>query len=167
MNERLAALRVFALDVDGVLTDGRIWYLDGGGEAKAFHAQGGYGLKRLQAAGIELALITGRHSPAARRRASELGIARYHEGVGDKSRCLAGLAADVGVPLDACAFMGDDEPDLPALAAAGLALAPANAVPAVRAVADWCSARCGGDGAVREACELMLAARAQGQTEAE
>jgi len=159
MQERLAAIRLFALDVDGVLTDGRVWYLDDGGEAKAFHTHDGLGLKRARQAGIELALITGRHSPAARRRAGELGIAAMHEGVTDKGRCLSELADASGIPLAACAFMGDDEPDLPALAAAGLALAPANAVAAVRAVADWCSTRNGGDGAVREACELMLGAR--------
>lgn len=162
MKDRLAGIRLFALDVDGVLTDGRIWYLDGGGEAKAFHIHDGHGLKRLLEAGIEVALVTGRHSAAARRRAQELGITTVHEGVADKGHCLSELAAAAGIGLDACAFMGDDEPDLSALGAAGVALAPANAVPAVRAIADWCSSLRGGEGAVREACELILAARVEG-----
>lgn len=160
MKERLAAIRLLALDVDGVLTDGRIWYFDAGGEAKAFHTGDGHGLKRLLAAGLQVALVTGRRSAAARRRAEELGVTVYREGVADKGRCLSELAAAAGVGLDACAFMGDDEPDLPALGAAGIALAPANAVPAVRAIADWCASLRGGEGAVREACELILAARA-------
>ncbi|MGH8428362.1 MAG: KdsC family phosphatase [Gammaproteobacteria bacterium] len=159
MNERLAAVRLLALDVDGVLTDGRIWIFDRGGEAKAFHIHDGHGLKRLMAAGIVVVLITGRHSPATRRRAGELGIAAVHEGVEDKGRCLTEVAAAAGVPLAACAYMGDDEPDISALTAAGVALAPANAVPAVRALADWCATASGGRGAVREACELLLAAR--------
>ncbi len=160
MKDRLAAVRLLALDVDGVLTDGRIWYLDSGGEAKAFCTQDGYALKRLIATGVRVALITGRKSPAARRRAAELGIDAFYEAATDKAGCLAKAAAAAGISLRQCAFMGDDEPDLPALSVAGLALAPANAVPAVRAVADWCASHSGGEGAVREACELLLSAQA-------
>lgn len=159
MKERLAAVRLLALDVDGVLTDGRIWLLDGGEEAKAFHIHDGHGLKRLMSAGLAVALISGRRSPATARRAAELGIRLVHEGVEDKRACLAAIGAAAGCALDECAYMGDDEPDIPALEAAGVALAPANAIPAVRTIADWCSDAEGGRGAVREACDLLLAAR--------
>lgn len=159
MKDRLAAIRLLALDVDGVLTDGRIWIFGDEGEAKAFHIRDGYGLKRLMQAGVRVALISGRASPATLRRARELGIAAVHQAVADKARCLADVAAGAGLELAQCAYMGDDEPDLPALAAAGVGLAPADAAPAVRAAADWCANSPGGAGAVREACELLLAAR--------
>ena len=158
MRERLAAVRLLALDVDGVLTDGRIWILADGGEGKAFHIHDGHGLKRLMQAGVRVALISGRDSAATAHRARELGIDAVHLGVSDKAECLRRVAAEAGVELGECAYMGDDEPDLPALAAAGIALAPANAVAAVRAVADWCAQSAGGHGAVREVCELLLAA---------
>lgn len=159
MRERLAAVRLLALDVDGVLTDGRIWLLDDGHEAKAFHIHDGHGLKRLMSAGIMVALISGRRSAATTRRARELEIRLVHEGVKDKRACFAAVSASAGCAFGECAYMGDDEPDIPALEAAGFALAPANAIPAVRAIADWCSQAEGGRGAVREACELILAAR--------
>src|SRR5699024_5670186 len=98
-------------------------------------------------------------SPVARRRAEELGIGHYHEAVPDKGERLREVAGHLGVDLAACAYMGDDEPDLPALTLAGLARAPANATSVVRACADWCAVARGGEGAVREACELLLAAR--------
>lgn len=161
MKERLAAVELFALDVDGVLTDGRIWYLDDGSEAKAFHIQDGQGLKSLMAAGVAVALISGRRSLATQHRAQELGISDVYEGVNDKLACLTALSRSAEVDLAACAYMGDDEADIPALKAAGVALAPANAIAAVRAVADWCSSLSGGHGAVREACDLLFEARRQ------
>lgn len=156
---RLAATRLFALDVDGVLTDGRLWYFENGGEAKSFNVHDGHGLKCLMQEGIEVALITARHSLVAARRAHELGIKHYHESVADKGACLRELADELGIALEACAYMGDDEPDLPALAIAGLGFAPGDAVEAVRRQVDWCAGARGGKGAVREACELLLAAR--------
>lgn len=156
---RLAAIRLLALDVDGVLTDGRLWYFGDGGEAKAFSVHDGYGLKRLMQAGIEVALITARSSPVVTRRARELGIERRRENVAEKGACLRELAADLDLALSACAYMGDDEPDLAALAIAGVAFAPGDAVAAVRDQADWCSRAPGGRGAVREVCELLLAPR--------
>ncbi|MGH8161200.1 MAG: KdsC family phosphatase [Gammaproteobacteria bacterium] len=158
LEKRLAAVRLFALDVDGVLTDGRIGYPDSGGEIKFFNVHDGYGLKRIMTTGITVALITARPSPASANRARELGIEAYHEDVADKGACLREVAAAAGVPLAACAYMGDDEPDLPALELAGLAFAPANAVAAVLEAADWRARAKGGNGAVREACELLLAA---------
>jgi 3-deoxy-D-manno-octulosonate 8-phosphate phosphatase (KDO 8-P phosphatase) len=156
---RLAAVRLLALDVDGVLTDGRIGYADAGGETKFFNVRDGHGLKRIMAAGIRVALITARPSPATASRARELGIEAFHEDVADKAARLREVAAAADVPLAACAYMGDDEPDLPALKAAGIAFAPADAIAAVREQADWCARANGGAGAVREACELLLAAR--------
>ena len=155
-----AAIRLLALDVDGVLTDGRLWYSETAGEMKAFHVHDGTGLKRLMAAGVHVALISARSSPVVSRRAAELGIDRVHQGIGDKRRCLADTAAAAGVDPVECAFMGDDEADLGAFAIAGLRIAPANAVAAVRDEADWCLDASGGHGAVREACERLLAARA-------
>lgn len=159
MSTPLAAIRLLALDVDGVLTDGRLWYTDDGREMKAFHAHDGAGLKRLMNEGIAVALISARESPVVTRRAAELGIERVHQCVADKGRCLAEVAAAAGVKETFCAFMGDDEADLPAFALAGLRIAPANAVARIRDEADWCTDAAGGHGAVREVCERLLAAR--------
>lgn len=159
MSTPLAAIRLLALDVDGVLTDGRLWYTDDGGEIKAFHAHDGAGLKRLMAEGVAVAIISARESPIVARRARELGITHLHQGVADKGRCLAGVAETTEIKPAFCAFMGDDEADLPAFALAGLRIAPANAVVRVRDEADWCTQAAGGRGAVREACERLLAAR--------
>lgn len=159
LTERLAALRLLAFDVDGVLTDGRLWYGPDGEQLKAFHVHDGLGLKRLQAAGIELAIISARGSAALRARAAELGIAALFERVADKGECLARLAAAQRLPKQAVGYMGDDLPDLPALAVAGLRAAPANARAEVLAVADWVASRVGGHGAVREFSDAILAAR--------
>lgn len=156
---RLADIQLLALDVDGVLTDGHLWYFQNGEEAKAFHVHDGHGLKKLMRAGVHVALITARHSPVAARRARELGIEHYHESVNDKGARLQELATELTLPLAACAYMGDDEPDLPAMDIAGLVFAPANAVATIRDKAHWCCEARGGEGAVREVCELLLAAK--------
>lgn len=154
---------LLALDVDGVLTDGRLWYTRDGEACKSFHVHDGAGLKRLRAAGIDVALVSARHSDIVAMRATELDIARVHQGVDDKGRCLTEIAAETGLAPAQCAFMGDDVADLPAFAVAGLRLAPANAVAAVRTRADWCTAARGGEGAVREVCERLIAARTAGK----
>ncbi len=159
MSTALAAIRLLALDVDGVLTDGRLWYSETAGEIKVFHAHDGAGLKRLLATGIEVVLISARSSKIVSRRAAELGIDRVYQGVEDKGQCLVEAATATGMETAQCAFMGDDEADLAAFAVAGLRIAPANATAAVRAQADWCTAARGGEGAVREVCEQLLAAR--------
>ena len=161
MSTALADIRLLALDVDGVLTDGRLWYSETAGEMKAFHVHDGAGLKRVMATGVEVVLISARSSQIVSRRAAELGIDHIHQGVKDKGRCLAEAADTSGVKPALCAFVGDDEADLAAFAVAGLCIAPANAVAAVRARADWCTEARGGEGAVREVCEALLAARAQ------
>lgn len=166
MSTPLAAIRLLALDVDGVLTDGRLWYAEGIGEIKSFHVHDGAGLKQVMAAGIAVVLISARRSPLVARRAEELGIAQVHQGIDDKGRCLTEAAATAGIELKFCAYMGDDTADLAAFAVAGLRIAPANAVARIRDEADWCTDSAGGQGAVREVCERLLAARranAEGQ----
>jgi 3-deoxy-D-manno-octulosonate 8-phosphate phosphatase (KDO 8-P phosphatase) len=159
MSTALAAIRLLALDVDGVLTDGRLWYSEAAGEIKVFHAHDGAGLKRLLATGIVVMLISARSSRIVSQRAAELGIDHVHQGVEDKGRCLVEAATATGMETAQCAFMGDDEADLTAFAVAGLRIAPANAMATVRAQADWCTEARGGEGAVREVCERLLAAR--------
>lgn len=160
MSTALADIRLLALDVDGVLTDGRLWYSETAGEIKVFHVHDGAGLKQLMTSGIEVVVISARSSPVVSRRAAELGIERVHQGVGDKRRCLVEAADAEGLEPAQCAFMGDDVADLGAFAVAGLCIAPANAVEAVRSRADWCTGARGGEGAVREVCERLLEARA-------
>lgn len=154
-------LRLLALDVDGVLTDGRIIYGNEGEELKAFNIKDGVGIKALQHSGIRVALITGRRSAIVERRARELGIGSVVQGREDKLQALRELCAALDVELTDCAYMGDDLPDLAAIEAAGLGLTVADACRAVRHAADWCSALPGGAGAVREACDAVLEARDQ------
>ena len=130
-----AGVRLLVLDVDGVLTDGRISYVGDAEQQMSFDVKDGHGLVALRAAGIEIALLTGRDSPALRRRAAELGITEVRAGVGDKARELTDLCTALGVPLNAVCYIGDDEPDLPAMALAGVTAAPADASPSVRAAA--------------------------------
>ena len=160
-SERAAAIRLFALDVDGVLTDGRIIYGNDGEELKAFNIRDGLGIKLLQRAGIEVAIITGRSSTIVDRRARELGISHVVQGREDKRVALEELCVQCDVGLAECAYMGDDLPDLGAVRAAGLGLTVADGAGALRDAADWCSELPGGAGAVREACEALLRARQQ------
>lgn len=154
-------IRLLALDVDGVLSDGRVIYASDGSELKAFNIKDGLGVKLLQRAGITVAIITGRRSEVVGRRAAELGITHLLEGRDDKLTALRELCQRLGISLEECAYMGDDLPDLSAIRAAGLGLTVADAVAEVRAVADWCSAATGGAGAVREACEWLLQQRGE------
>jgi 3-deoxy-D-manno-octulosonate 8-phosphate phosphatase (KDO 8-P phosphatase) len=153
-------IRLLALDVDGVLTDGRVIYGSDGSELKAFNIKDGLGIKLLQRAGIDVALITGRQSDIVSRRAAELGIDEVIQGREDKLVALRELCQRRSLGLEQCAYMGDDLPDLAAIQAAGLGMTVADAVAVVRARAHWCSAAVGGAGAVREACEWLL--RVQG-----
>ncbi len=154
-----SALRLLALDVDGVLTDGHIIYGNDGEELKAFNIRDGLGIKLLQRGGLEVAIITGRNSAIVSRRAAELGIELVVQGREDKLVALRELCDNLGLPLTACAYMGDDLPDLAAIRAAGMGLTVSDAAAAVLDAADWVSSRPGGAGAVREACEMILAAR--------
>jgi len=148
-------IRLLALDVDGVLTDGTLYYTANGEEAKAFHAHDGLGLKLLHKLGVEIAVISGRKSAALERRLDDLGITHRRLRCADKVTALAELAAELALPLDEVAFMGDDLIDLGAMRASGYALAPANAVEDVKAISDYVSPHAGGYGAVRDVCEHL------------
>ena len=152
-------VRMLVLDVDGVLTDGRLYYGNAGEEFKAFNIKDGLGIKLLQRAGIPVAIITGRSSDSVARRAGELGIEHLVQGREDKLTALEALCEQCGLSPEDCAYMGDDLPDLAAIAAAGLGMTVADGAGAVRAAADWCSEAAGGAGAVREACEFILASQ--------
>ena len=159
VDKAASALRLLALDVDGVLTDGHIIYGNDGEELKAFNIRDGLGIKLLQRGGLQVAIITGRNSAIVSRRAAELGIELVVQGREDKLVALRELCDNLGLPLTACAYMGDDLPDLAAIRAAGMGLTVSDAAAPVLDAADWVSARPGGAGAVREACEMILAAR--------
>lgn len=162
VRERAARVRVACFDVDGTLTDGRLFFDSAGREIKAFHVHDGQGLVLLRKAGIVPVFVTARVSPIAEQRAAELGV-EAHTRVTDKLRCVREIAARLGVSLDAVAFMGDDLPDLRVMAHAGFAVAPANAHPWVRERVHWRTQARGGHGAARELCDLLLAA--QGRVE--
>ncbi|MGN8159163.1 KdsC family phosphatase [Salinisphaera sp. RV14] len=156
---RAAAIRLAVFDVDGVMTDGRLYLGPDGAETKTMHIRDGLGLKRLAGAGVEIAVISGRPSPPVAARLASLGVAEVHMACDDKAAKLAALRQARALHADQIAVMGDDLPDLEIMRAAGLALTVADAVPEIRRVAHWVSAAPGGHGAVREACELIIAAR--------
>lgn len=157
--ERARRIRLFVLDVDGVLTDGRLYITAHGEDVKVFHVRDGSGLVALRRAGVIVAIISGRDSKAVTHRAAELGIAHVRQGVEDKGAALDELLRETGVDAEALACIGDDTPDLPLLRRAMLAVAVADAHPTARAVAHWVTPSRGGHGAVREACDLLLTAR--------
>lgn len=159
LEQKAAAVKLLALDVDGVLTDGRIYYGNRGEELKAFNIKDGLGIKLLQRSGVQVAIITGRQSEIVARRAQELGIDAVVQGREDKLVALRELCGQLQLGLEQCAYMGDDLPDLGAIAAAGLGMTVADASASVHSVANWCATLPGGCGAVREACEFILRAR--------
>lgn len=156
LRRRAAAVRLVALDVDGTLTDGQLWFGSDGAEVKSFSVLDGMGLKLLRDNGIEVALITARQSRVVQLRARELGLVHVHQGSHDKCETLRAVCRELGIEPAQAAFMGDDLPDLPAMRIAGLATAPANAHPWVAARVHWQSTARGGHGAVRELCDLLL-----------
>ena len=151
-------MRAAIFDVDGVLTDGRIYIGEHGETVKAFSTLDGHGLKLLKQAGIEPLVVTGRDSPAVRRRMADLGLVHAVFGAGDKLAAAAALLDALGLDWPEVAAIGDDWPDLPLLARAGFACAPANAHVEVRALAQHVTAAAGGHGAAREFCDLLLMA---------
>ena len=156
-----AGIRLLSLDVDGVLTDGRITYADGGAEHKSFSTRDGFGLRLWQRAGGSVAIVTGRGGEAVRRRAEELDIKIVLERVSDKLVAAAELCERAGVSPDQIAHVGDDWPDLALFNAVGYPIAVADAEQAVAARAAWVTPRPGGHGAVRDAVEHLLAARGE------
>ena len=157
--ERARAVRLLVLDVDGVLTDGTLLYGPSGEELKAFSVRDGLGITLARKAGVEVAVISGRSCPALERRLADLRVGRASLGRRDKVRALDALLEVSGHALAEVACVGDDLLDLPLFSRVGLAVAVADAEPAVRAAAHWVTERPGGRGAVREVCEGLLAAR--------
>jgi 3-deoxy-D-manno-octulosonate 8-phosphate phosphatase (KDO 8-P phosphatase) len=158
--ERARRVRLLVLDVDGVMTDGRLHITAQGEETKVFHVRDGSGIVAVQRAGIAVAIISGRDSAAVIRRASELGIRYVFQGIADKRAALDTLLAQLGLTADALACVGDDTPDVPMLERAALAVAVADAHATARGAAHWITPSPGGHGAVREVCDLLLSARA-------
>ena len=156
---RIDQLRLVAFDVDGVFTDGRFYLSDDGVETKAFHSQDGYGVRRLIAAGVAVAVISGRKSGAVEKRMAELDVPHVVLGCKDKVAALDELAATLGIEVSDCAYVGDDLPDLPLLEHVGFSVAVANAVAELQKRCDYVTTRPGGAGAVREVCDLIVAAR--------
>jgi 3-deoxy-D-manno-octulosonate 8-phosphate phosphatase (KDO 8-P phosphatase) len=159
LSSRAARTRLLMLDVDGVLTDGRLYFGPSGEELKVFHSRDGHGLKMLRESGVVLAIITGRSSRALERRAAELGIARLYQGVEDKAAVMEELLAELGIDRAAAAGMGDDVVDLPLMLSCGLALTVPDAPEIVRQHAHYVTRNPAGAGAVREACELIMSAQ--------
>lgn len=155
LHQRAARIRLACFDVDGTLTDGRLYFDSNGLELKAFHVHDGQGLVLLRKAGIAVAFVTARASTIAERRAAELGVEAY-TCVADKLECVRGLAARHGLAMEQVAFMGDDLPDLKVLPHVGLAAAPADAHPWVGERVHWRARARGGHGAAREFCDLLL-----------
>jgi 3-deoxy-D-manno-octulosonate 8-phosphate phosphatase (KDO 8-P phosphatase) len=156
MREQLIRIRLLLLDVDGVMTDGRIIYDDHGGETKAFDVRDGHGIKLLQRAGIRVGIITGRQSAVVQRRAEELGIELVYQGVKDKLVPLREIQQKTGFVLEEIAYAGDDVIDLPVLRRVGFAATVADAVDDVKPHVHYVTHANGGRGAVRELCDLLL-----------
>ena len=162
--QRAQGIRLIGFDVDGTLTDGGLSFTSEGHESKRFHVQDGMGFVLLRHAGIEVALISARHSAITLARGKELKLARIHVGERSKLECMRRIAAEMGIDMAHAAFMGDDLPDLAAMRGCGLAIAPSNAHAWAADAAHWVTPHAGGDGAARDACDLLL--YAQGHVEA-
>ena len=157
--ESAKKIKLLLLDVDGVLTDGRLYYGNSGEEMKAFNIQDGLGIKLLQQGDIQVGIIPGRVSALLQRRADELGINPVVQGREDKLTALNELLENRDIGMDEIAFMGDDLPDLAVIRCVGLGITPANGSSTLAQQAHWQTARRGGDGAVREVAEMILGAQ--------
>lgn len=163
MNTHTAAARIalMGFDVDGVLTDGSLYFSSAGDEIKVFSSLDGHGIKMLQSAGVEVVVISGRRSEALALRAANLGISELHMGVEDKRGCMAALLATRGLNWENAGYMGDDVVDLPVLRPCGFSATPADGHAFVKQHVLHVCTRNGGRGAVREVCELILDAKGQ------
>lgn len=157
--ERAMPIKLAIFDVDGVMTDGRLYFGDDGQEFKAFHSLDGHGLKMLKQSGVDLAIITGRSSQVVTHRARNLGIDIVYQGVADKGAAFQTLLAQLHLHAAETAYMGDDVVDLPVMLHCGLALTVPEAPEVVRHAAHWTSTRAGGKGAVRDACDMLMQAQ--------
>ncbi len=154
--QRAANIRLLIFDVDGVLTDGRLYFDDNGVESKAFHSRDGHGIKMLHDGGVEMAIITGRQSETVKYRMQNLGIELVYQGQRDKRPAYRELLEKLSLDAEQVAYMGDDVVDLPVMSQVGLAIATADAHPMVLEHAHWITEKNGGLGAARDACEMLL-----------
>jgi 3-deoxy-D-manno-octulosonate 8-phosphate phosphatase (KDO 8-P phosphatase) len=161
--ERARRIRLMIFDVDGVLTDGRLWYGPSGEELKVFHSFDGHGMKMLAGSGVPCALLSGRRSAAVAARAAELGIAHVFQGIDDKVATYREMLSRENLQPEQTGYMGDELVDLPVLTRCGFACAPREAPEAVRNRVHYVAAAAAGRGAVREVCELVM--RSQGSLE--
>ncbi len=159
INSRICKIKLLLLDVDGVLTDGRLFFGNTSKEIKAFNTLDGHGIKMLQKTGVKVGIITGRTSNIVARRANDLGITPLIQGREDKWQALTEFLQDQSFTFDEIAYMGDDWPDLSVMTRVGLALSVPNGHFSVKERAHWVSANRGGEGAVREACDLIMQAQ--------
>ena len=159
--KKAAHIRLVIFDVDGVLTDGRLYFGNDGNEFKAFHIRDGHGMKMLLANGVEIAIISGRRAGSTERRMADLGVRHVYIGVEDKRVAFDELLTRLQVSPDEVAYVGDDIIDLPVMRRVGLAIAVADADEFVKRQAHWHTEQAGGRGAVREVCEVLLEARGQ------
>jgi 3-deoxy-D-manno-octulosonate 8-phosphate phosphatase (KDO 8-P phosphatase) len=163
VQQKLSALRLVAFDVDGVLTDGRLYYGAEGEVLKVFHVRDGVGMKLLADHNVAVAVISAKDSPMLARRMSDLGVQHYFPCTPDKQQCLLELCQRLGISEQQAAFVGDDMVDLKAMSACGLGMAPADAYEAVRDQADVVLRSRGGEGVAREVADLILIAQDQYQ----
>ncbi|QFT56020.1 KdsC family phosphatase [Microbulbifer sp. THAF38] len=159
LNAALQKVRWLVLDVDGVLTDGKLYFDNNGNELKTFNTLDGHGIKMLQNSGVRVAIITGRRSSVVERRAHDLGINKLIQGREDKFTALQELFAEEPCRLEDIAYIGDDYPDLLVMTRIGCPIAPPNAAAPVRERALWVTRARGGEGAVREACDRIMQAQ--------
>lgn len=157
--EAASKIKLLLLDVDGILTDGRLYFSNSGEESKAFHSLDGHGIKMLMRTGIPVGIITGRESNIVAKRAADLGIDILYQGREDKIDVLREISAKTEIELDAIAYAGDDLPDLPVLQAVGLSFSVPGGHPEVKAAVDAITTLSGGEGAVREITDFILRSR--------
>jgi len=159
LTEKAKQLKLLILDVDGVLTDGRLFFDNNGGEYKSFHARDGHGIKLLRQTGVEVAVISGRKSQSVALRMKALGIQYVYQGHENKIAAFNEIIESMGIKPEQAAHMGDDLLDLPLMVRAGLSIAVHDANDSVKEYADWCTKTSGGLGAVREVCDFIMQAQ--------
>jgi len=157
--QKAIAVKLLVLDIDGVMTDGRLYFSAQGEALKVFNILDGLGIKLLRNSGVEVAIISGRSSEALSKRAADLGIKHLYQGREDKIQALTELLTVLDLSFNQVAHLGDDLPDLPVIRKVGLGMAVANAYALVKQHADWCTSAKGGEGAVREACDFIMSAQ--------
>jgi len=159
ISDKAKKIKLVVFDIDGVMTDGSLFFGDDGQEYKAFHSLDGHGLRMLQECGVKVAVITGRKSNVVEHRMRDLGVTLIYQGYRDKTPAFEALLAEVKLPLDEITYVGDDVVDLPIMSQLGFAIATQNAHPFVKQHAHWITERSGGRGAARDVVEFILEAK--------